>query len=92
VHPPLNVVLSNVAGPREQILVGPVRLESLYSVGPILEGIGLNITAWSYEHRLGVSLLGSPASIPDPWLLVDALHAALDELRSAIGTEAFVDH
>jgi len=92
VHPPLNVVLSNVAGPRERIFFGPIELEALYSVGPILEGIGLNITAWSYEQTLGVSLLGSPVSVPDPWLIVDALHAALQELGDAIGTASLADH
>ena len=92
VHPPLNVVLSNVAGPRDRIFFGPIELEALYSVGPILEGIGLNITAWSYEQALGVSLLGSPVSVPDPWLIVDALHAALEELGDAIGTAALADH
>jgi hypothetical protein len=60
-------------------------------VGPILEGIGLNITAWSYENTLGVSLLGCPASVPDPWQIVDALHDSLDELRGVIGTEAFAE-
>ena len=84
VHPPLNVVLSNVAGPKDRILFGPIELESLYSVGPILEGIGLNITAWSYGNRLGVAVLGSPASVPDPWLIVDALRASLDELRASV--------
>ena len=69
-----------MAGPREPIRFGPVVLEALYSVGPILEGIGLNITAWSYEDPLGVSLIGCPSSVPDPWALVDHLHGALDEL------------
>ncbi len=92
VHPPLNVVLSNVAGPRERMFFGPIELEALYSVGPILEGIGLNITAWSYEQTLGVSLLGSPVSVPDPWLIADALHVALEELGDAIGTETMADH
>jgi diacylglycerol O-acyltransferase / wax synthase len=91
IHPPLNVVLSNVAGPRERIFFGPIELEALYSVGPILEGIGLNITAWSYENVLGISVLGSPASVPDPWLIIDALHGALNELGGAIGTEALGD-
>ena len=34
-------------------------LEAIYSVGPILEGIGLNITAWSYADasaRVGARL------------------------------------
>jgi diacylglycerol O-acyltransferase len=86
VSPPLNVVLSNVAGPRERIFFGPIELQALYSVGPILEGIGLNITAWSYVDSLGVSLLGCPESVPDPWLIVDALHDALAELGDAVGT------
>lgn len=83
-------MLSNVAGPRERIFFGPIQLESLYSVGPILEGIGLNITAWSYVDDLGVSVLGCPASLPDPWQIVDELHAALDELRVAAGPSALV--
>ncbi len=76
-HPPLNVILSNVAGPKEPIRIGPVALDALYSVGPILEGIGCNITAWSYVDDLGVSVIGCPSSIPDPWILVDRLHDAL---------------
>src|ERR1035437_4998800 len=91
VSPPLNVVLSNVAGPRERIFFGPIELEALYSVGPILEGIGLNITAWSYVDSLGVSLLGCPESVPDPWRIIDALHDSLAELGEAISTGALVD-
>ena len=88
VNPPLNVVLSNVAGPRERISFGSTKLEALYSVGPILEGIGLNITAWSYGDSLGVSVLGCPTSVPDPWSIIDALHDSLDELRIAIKQDA----
>ena len=91
VHPPLNVVLSNVAGPADRILFGPIEVESLFSVGPILEGIGLNITAWSYSGALGVSLLACPVSVPSPWLIIDALHAALDELRTAVAGDVPVD-
>jgi hypothetical protein len=86
--PPLNVILSNVAGPRKPIRIGPVELEALYSVGPILEGIGCNITAWSYEDDLGVSLIGCPTSMPDPWAVVRHLRGALDELQRAV--ERFV--
>jgi diacylglycerol O-acyltransferase len=90
-HPPLNVILSNVAGPREEIRMGPVGLEALYSVGPILEGIGLNVTAWSYEDVLGVSLIGCPKSVPDPWTLADQFHLALEELRRAVGSDVGAD-
>ena len=80
VRPPINLVASNVAGPRQPIQFGPIDLEALYSVGPILEGIGLNLTAWSYVDALHISALGCAASLPDPWRLVDALPGALAEL------------
>jgi WS/DGAT/MGAT family acyltransferase len=82
-RPPINLVTSNVAGPTERLALEGAVLESMYSVGPILEGIGLNITAWSYAGNLHVSVLGSPESLPDPWPLADALGASLRELRHA---------
>jgi diacylglycerol O-acyltransferase len=82
VRPPINLIVSNVAGPRQPIRFGPIELEALYSVGPILEGIGLNLTAWSYVDALHVSALGCSASLPDPWRVVDALHGALAELMA----------
>lgn len=85
VRPPVNVVLSNVAGPTERLAVGAATLESLYSVGPILEGIGLNITAWSYAKNLHVSVLGCPASLPDPWPLAEAVQESLTELTRSLG-------
>ena len=77
-----------MAGPREHIRLGPIELEALYSAGPILEGIGLNLTAWSYVDALHVSALGCSASLPDPWRVVDALHGSLAELLAAAGTQA----
>jgi diacylglycerol O-acyltransferase len=70
--------------PRTESPSAPSRSKPCTSVGPILEGIGLNITAWSYSGALGVSLLACPVSVPLPWLIIDALHDALDELRTAV--------
>lgn len=87
-RPPVNLVASNVRGPREPLQLGGARLEAIYSVGPILEGVGLNLTAWSYLDHLHVAALGCPASLPDPWPLVEHLHDALDELVAAAGVAA----
>ena len=81
--PPFNVVVSNVPGPREELSVAGARLVDLYSVGPILEGIGLNITVWSYCDRMAFSALACPDTFQDLRGLVDALEPALDELRAA---------
>lgn len=82
VPPPINLVISNVPGPPGPIGIQGARLEALYSVGPILEGIGLNLTGWSYAGRLAVAALGCPESLPDPWKLVDRLPEALAELEA----------
>ncbi len=82
-RPPINLVASNVAGPRRPLALDDAVVTALYSVGPILEGIGLNITAWSYVDRFYMSVLGCPASLPEPWALVDDLQRACDELRAA---------
>ena len=81
--PPFNVVVSNVPGPREELVIAGARLVDLYSVGPILEGIGLNITVWSYLDRLNVSAIACPDTLDDLRGIVDRLQPALDELVKA---------
>jgi WS/DGAT/MGAT family acyltransferase len=80
---PFNVVVSNVPGPREPVYVGGARLTDLYSVGPILEGIGLNITVWSYCDEMAFSAIACPDTFDDLRSLVAGLEPALDELRAA---------
>ena len=79
-NPPFNVIVSNVRGPGEPVTIAGAGLADLFSVGPILEGIGLNVTAWSYAGRLNVSILSCPDLVPDLAPLVADLRPALDEL------------
>lgn len=82
-RPPLNLIASNVAGPRSALELEGGVVAELWSVGPILEGIGLNLTAWSYDGVLRVSALGCPESLPDPWALMAHVDDALAELVAA---------
>lgn len=85
-HPPaINLVVSNVPGPREPLFAGGARLDELYSVGPILEGIGVNITVWSYLDELFVGLLGCRETLPDAARLAAGLAEALDALVAVAG-------
>ena len=85
-HPsPFNVVVSNVRGPADAVSISGAHLRDLYSVGPILEGIGLNVTAWSYVDRMNFSFLGCPDLVDDLAPLVAELPRALDELRTTKG-------
>ena len=82
--PPANLIVSNVRGPDHPLFVAGARLRTIYSVGPAIEGIGLNITGWSYCGDLAVALIADAEAIPDPHIITNALRPALAELRQAI--------
>lgn len=86
--PPLNLIVSNVRGPGEVVTIGGAELSDLFSVGPLLEGIGLNVTAWSYAGRMNFSLLSCPDLVEDLRSLSAQVRPALDELLSTCQTTA----
>ncbi|MGA8257292.1 MAG: wax ester/triacylglycerol synthase family O-acyltransferase [Nocardioides sp.] len=80
-HPAaFTAVVSNVPGPREPVRIGSARLADLFSVGPLADGIGLNVTVWSYIDRMNFSLLACPDLLPDVEALAAYFPAALAEL------------
>lgn len=81
-----NAIISNVPGPGEALYYGQTKLEDFFSVGPLLEGIGLNVTVWSYADRLELSLLACRDAVRDPWELILALQAELEALAKAAAT------
>jgi diacylglycerol O-acyltransferase len=78
--PPQNVVISNVAGPPQPLYIAGAKLVELYSTGPILEGIGLNITVWSYLGTLYFGMISCRELMPDLWDLAGLIPDALAEL------------
>jgi len=84
-HPSaFSVIVSNVPGPREPASVGGARLADLFSVGPLADGIGLNVTVWSYVDRMNFSLLACPDLLPDVDTLAAYFPDALAELDLAL--------
>lgn len=82
-RPPINVIVSSVRGPRAPLHLRGGSLRSIYSVGPLIEGVALNITAWSYVDQLNVGLLACPDLVDRPDEIADGIRAALDELLIA---------
>ena len=80
---PCQVTVSNVPGPRQQLETDQAVLESLYSVGPLQEGNGLNITVWSYMDQLNVSALACHRAMPDLERLTGYIPEAFRELQAA---------
>jgi diacylglycerol O-acyltransferase len=77
---PFSAIVSNVPGPRERLKIAGAHLADVFSVGPLIEGIGLNVTVWSYVDRMNFSLLACPDLLPDVEVLASYFPAALTEL------------
>ncbi|HST80617.1 MAG TPA: wax ester/triacylglycerol synthase family O-acyltransferase [Kineosporiaceae bacterium] len=74
---PLNLVISNVPGPRNPLYFGGARMLATYPVSAIADGIGLNITVTGYGDGLGFGLVACRELVPD---LDDLAGHLIDEL------------
>ena len=61
----MNLIVSNVPGPRYGQPLADFEVEELYSGGPLLEGGGLNVTAWSFREQLNFGLVACRRAVPD---------------------------
>ncbi len=82
-EPVFNVVVSNVAGSREPRFAHGARLAAVQSMGPIIDRMGLNATAWSYVDDFSIGLVACRDRVPDLRELADRLPVELAELVAA---------
>jgi diacylglycerol O-acyltransferase / wax synthase len=81
-RPAVNLVISNVPGPRTPVYAAGERQLHFYPCSTVLDGLGLNITAHSYLDVLDIGLVACRELVPDLWSLADdivdeiAMHAA----------------
>lgn len=78
--PAVNLVVSNVPGPPVPVYCAGAKLVSLYALGPIFDGAGLNITFTSCTEEVDVGIVACPDVTPSVDGLVVALADALAEL------------
>jgi hypothetical protein len=85
---PSNLSVSNVPGPREKFAAQGNVVEDLYSAGPLVEGMGLNITVWSYAGHMNFTLVGCMKALPDVHKIAEGLRPAMLELGGEPAEEA----
>ena len=84
-HPPFNVIISNVPGPKEPMYFNGARLDGLYPVSIVLDGQALNITLTSRDKYLDFGLIGCRRSVPHLQRLLTHLETSLAELETSWG-------
>jgi hypothetical protein len=72
-----NLMVSNVPGPTFPLYFAGMELCEVYPLGPVVDGVALNVTVQSYRESLFVGINASATSVPD----LPSLSAAMvDEL------------
>jgi WS/DGAT/MGAT family acyltransferase len=82
-RPPVNVIVSNVAGPRTPLYAGADPVVAVRSMGPLPRHQGLNFTAWSYLDDFAIGIHACREHVPDVADLADAFEPELDALLAA---------
>lgn len=85
---PVNLVISNVPGPRHALYAAGAKLLHYYPVSTIVDGQGLNVTVQSYLDTLDFGLIACRELVPDLWDMVDAMIDDLEALAKATGVDA----
>jgi WS/DGAT/MGAT family acyltransferase len=81
---PFNLIVSNVPGPPIPLYFCGARLVDLYPLGPILDGLGLNLTVLSNMDHMGFGFIACRELVPDLWDMAHAVPEALAELTKAL--------
>src|SRR5215210_3789893 len=83
-RPPINLVISNVPGPRDPLYCAGAQLQAHYPVSVVIDGVGLNITVMSYRDHIDFGIVGDREQVDDTWSLVEDAQRALQELDELV--------
>ena len=78
--PVMNVVISNVPGPRVPLYAAGARIQSYWPLSIVEHGMGLNITVVSYCDALDFGLVAARRAVPNVRTIARAIEAAHAEL------------
>jgi WS/DGAT/MGAT family acyltransferase len=82
--PVLNLVISNVPGPRDPLYMAGAQMQANFPVSVVADGMGLNMTVMSYRDHVDFGLVGDRNLVGDLWPMMAGLEASLDELCEVI--------
>lgn len=76
-RPPWNVIVSNVPGPPVDLYCCGAKLEAMYPLSIISDGMGLNITVMSYRDSVDIGITADREQTPEAQEIVDFMQEEL---------------
>jgi diacylglycerol O-acyltransferase len=86
--PGLGLVVSNVRGPDVPLYLAGARLVSYIPISIAMDGMGLNVTGFSYAGQLWICAVSCRSMLPDPAFFAECLRNAFAQLHEAALREA----
>lgn len=84
---PVNMCISNNAGPPFPLFCAGAKVTALYPVSIATHGVGLNVTVQSYLDHLDFGITADHKAMPDPDVFCDMLVTSFEELKAAVAKD-----
>ncbi|HKK77593.1 MAG TPA: wax ester/triacylglycerol synthase family O-acyltransferase [Saprospiraceae bacterium] len=82
--PVFNVTITNVPGPQIPLYLNGHKLESIMGMAPIIDGMGLIITIFSYNGQVTISPTSDARTMPDINIFTRYLRESANDLEAVI--------
>ena len=88
----LNIVVSTGRGPEVPLYLAGAQLNRFYPIGVVKNGVGLNISGFSYCGTLWATVVSCRKMMPDPEVFADCLRQSFADLLADVEREEQAKH
>jgi len=81
--PGIGLTVSNVRGPDVPLYMAGARLVNYSPISIAIDGLGLNVTGFSYAGTMWICAVSCREMLPDPAFFAECLRTSFDELKHA---------
>ena len=74
------LIMSNIPGPLNKMVIGGDEVESIMVWPPLVGGIGMSTAIFSYDNTVRLNVKADTSAFPNPKLLADYFQQEIDEL------------
>jgi WS/DGAT/MGAT family acyltransferase len=81
--PGIGLIVSNVRGPDVPLYMAGAQLVNYSPISIAIDGMGLNVTGFSYNGTMWICAVSCRQMMPDPAVFADCLRSSFAELKAA---------
>lgn len=86
--PRIGLIVSNVRGPDVPLYMAGAQLVNYVPISIAIDGMGINITAFSYAGNMWICAISCREMLPDPAFFADCMRTAFEQMREGARREA----